>query len=302
MAYEGVPLRYDAKSINRDIPIEQVYERYVGPITNNKNMVKCPSRSHLDNSPSAHLYKGRCGNNCRCFACNITFSPVSIVMEQTGLDFPKACQQLIDDFNLPLEMYSNASQVENYKMSAAKELFPLSADDCELIHLPSPFCTSIPNLNYSKDREVYENAPEFFKIPSLFETWENDKDTTEDMIIGICDERIEQYTAIIHENENLFKSIFSLINKESEVVESEKLKEADEKYNFKNGTIKMTPRQRELLGIQDKLQSISEEIAILEDKIESIEDVKCRLLESRKERTSKSMSNQKWNKYNHIER
>lgn len=293
MAYEGVPLRYDAKAINRDVPIEQVYEKYVGPITNNK-MVKCPSPSHPDKSPSAHLYKGSCGNNCRCFTCNVTFSPVSIVMEQTGLDFPKACQQLIDDFNLPLEMYSNASQVENYKKSANKEKFPLSADDCELLKLPSPFSTAIPNLNYAQEREIFENAPEFIHVTPLYVIWEDDKNTTEDMILSKCDERIETYTAIIQEDEALFKSVFSLIKKESEVVESEKLKEGDEKFNFRKGTVKMTDRQRELLGIQDKLQSISEEIASLEDKIEGIEDIRNRVLEAQKERESKSKSN--WNK------
>ncbi len=284
MAFDGVPLRYDAKAINSAVPIEMVYEKYVGPITGHNNMVHCPSRNHTDKTPSAHLYKGNCGNNCRCFSCSKSFSPISIVMEQTGMDFPKACQQLIDDFNLSIYSVSNASQVENYKNAAVKEKFPLSPEDCELIHIPSPFCTTVPNLNYSNDREVYEEAPEFFKIPSLYETWESDKASTEDMIIGICDERIDRYAAIIHENEDLFKSVFSLITKESEVKESEKLKEGDEKFNFRQGNIKMTDRQRELLGIQDKLQCISEDIASLEDKISEIEAIKQKVRETQKER------------------
>ncbi len=298
MAYEGVPLRYDAKAINNAIPIEQVYEKYVEPITNNKNMVKCPSRSHLDKTPSAHLYKGSCGNNCRCFSCNKSFSPISIVMEQTGADFPKACQQLIDDFNLPLESFSNALQVESYKKAAVKDNFPLSSEDCNLIHLPSPFCTTLPNLNYEEERELYEEASEFYRMPSLYDVWNDDKDTTEDMIIGICDEHIERYKAIIKEDEALFKDIFSLINKESEVGESEKLKEADEKYGIRNKNIKMSPRQRELLAIQDKLQNISEEIAIMEDKITEIETVRNKVIETQKERNIRH--NQKWK--NPIER
>ena len=189
-------LRYDAELINQSIPIQEVIERYTD-IVITKGSCRCPSPFHEDSSPSAHIYEST--NRCFCFGCHKSFTPITIAMNVFNLQFPDACEKLIHDFGLSLENCSNISELERASGSEQTEVFPLNANECNLIGLVGAFKTTVANPFYGElieedDGYSYLNdcQPKSFKVKSLPEIWKENPFETEEMLINKCDETIEQ--------------------------------------------------------------------------------------------------------------
>ena len=189
-------LRYDAELINQSIPIQEVIERYTD-IVITKGSCRCQSPSHEDSSPSAHIYEST--NRCFCFGCHKSFTPITIAMNVFNLQFPDACEKLIHDFGLSLENCSNISELERASGSEQTEVFPLNANECNLIGLVGAFKKTVANPFYGElieedDGYSYLNdcQPKSFKVKSLPEIWKENPFETEEMLINKCDETIEQ--------------------------------------------------------------------------------------------------------------
>lgn len=131
-------LRYDTSRINSDIPIDRVIEYYAGiSVNSTRQNIHCPSVNHKDDkNPSAKIYYDT--NSCHCFACNKSFTPISLCREYfPELSFPQICKKLLDDFSLSEYDYSNKAEVEkiNNARSANKyvDTFPLSPKELDII-------------------------------------------------------------------------------------------------------------------------------------------------------------------------
>lgn len=133
-------LNYDTKSINQDVPIEDVIAAYAGEHVGNtrgKN-IRCPSPNHNDKKPSAHIYHDR--NICKCFSCGGNFTPINLAKEYfPDLPFPELCRKVIDDFHLNPYMYSNLGEVEAAQSAHNKnkffDVFPLDYNELDFIGL-----------------------------------------------------------------------------------------------------------------------------------------------------------------------
>lgn len=201
------PFRYDVEAIKHDIPIQDVIETYAGIDTRRKGNIPCPSPEHEDRNPSAHIYPDK--NICRCFSCNKTFDVFSVVMQNTGKSFTDACKTLIEDFNLPLERYSNIEEVRrernDLKETKENDPFPLSISDLKLLDLP--IGSSIPNPEYhewvyDEETDSYVRNGDIYSVPrelhimSLHEQWNDEKSRAdiESIILKKCESAIEKYS------------------------------------------------------------------------------------------------------------
>lgn len=271
---ERVPLRYDTKAINSAVPIRQVLERYAGINTNVKGFtnVQCPSPSHTDKKPSAHIYDQRGQNHCTCFSCNTNFTPITVVMLNTGKNLPDACQTLIDDYGLSMSSFTNIDEVERSVLDKIerKAPFPLTVEDCHTLNIAEPYETKVINPNYEEEAQIYDDAKPFFVRPSLLQMWENDKENTANMLLGICEERISSNNDIIKGEQVRFNVIYSLHN-EKEWGEAKLLEKAADKYKIGLfSKIRLTDKQRQYIEDIKELYSIAEHIAECEETRDNI--------------------------------
>ena len=275
-------IRYDEKAINADVPIRDVLERYAGIKSNAKGgMVHCPSPQHVDNKPSAKIYdKGaNCGNNCFCFSCSKSFTAITVVMEHTGKQFPEACQELIDTYNLPMSRYSNINEIEIMEeMGERNEIFPLSSDDCEILELAAPYETKIKNEHYEEELLTNPNAQQYFVRPSLLQMWENDKKSVEEMLLGICADKKQRVCDKISAETTAFNEIYAL-HTTAQWNEANKLVEAVDKYGIDAmSKFRLSDNQRGLIADVRELHGICEIIAEYEDRIIAIEGVENKIV------------------------
>lgn len=202
------PFRYYTEDIKRDIPIRDVIMKYTDIDVDRKGNISCPSPDHDDKKPSAHIYPD--ANICKCFSCNSTFDVFSIVMMNTGQSFSEACKTLLEDFNLPLERYSNIEEVRrernNLKEVKEQDPFPLSIPDLKLLDLP--IGSNIPNPDfqewtYDEETKAYKRNGEIYSLPRelhimpLQEQW-NDKESRADIesiILKKCEDAVEKYNS-----------------------------------------------------------------------------------------------------------
>lgn len=297
MAQSGrtiVPLRYNADALNEDVPIRDAIERYAGIDTSVKGSIHCPSPAHVDKKPSAYIYDRHPKNNCYCFSCNKNFTPISLVMENTNSSFPEACQILIRDFGLSMSRYSNIDEVERARakeQGAAErdefyEVFPLDNDDCRVIGIVDAFSQVIPNQNYEDEMKLISggSVKKSFARPSLSQLWENDKECIEEMLVGICDERLGKVEQLAFAEKQNFFDIYSL-HTPMEWQEAEKLQDAKQKYNIGLfGNIKMTAKQRHYIDDMFELQQTAERVAEYEDLHIEISKIKDKILSQANER------------------
>lgn len=152
---------YNVKAINSLIPIKDMIE-YLGCSTNkaNNGNISCPSINHDDKKPSAHIYEQ--SNVCKCFSCNKSFTPLSLYREHKGLedrmDYPTACAEVIEIFNLPKDMVID-NYMDTLEDVSPKNKFPLMREELELIGL-RPVPNSVKqqiNVNIKEHEEFYPN-------------------------------------------------------------------------------------------------------------------------------------------------
>lgn len=129
----------DVNAINQAIPIEEVIKRYTS-IDTTQTTIKCPSIAHEDKRPSAKIYHSNGQNHCYCFACNKSFKVIDLAKEQYSGNFRIICAKILDDFNLPIEQFSNYNEViRNHNIIEKRSNsvdFPLSMKDLAEIGLP----------------------------------------------------------------------------------------------------------------------------------------------------------------------
>lgn len=297
MAHYGkntVPLRYDADALNENVPIRDAIERYAGIDTSVRGSINCPSPAHIDKKPSAYIYDRHPKNNCYCFSCNRNFTPISLVMECTNSSFPEACQILIRDFGLSMSRFSNIDEVERAREKAQGaaernefyEVFPLDNSDCQLIGVGDAYSQSISNPNYEEEMQFLEggSAKKSFARPSLVQMWEDDKAGIEEMLLGICEERLNRADSLIYAEKQAFFDIYSL-HTAAEWQEAEKLLDARKKFNIGMfGNIKMTAKQRHYIDDISELQKTAERVADYEDLRMEINKIREKILKQADER------------------
>ena len=292
MSYQYISLRYDSDRINQDVDIREVIRRYAGidPYTKGNTNIHCPSLSHIDKNPSAHIYRD--GNNCYCFSCAKRFTPISIVQEHTNASFPEACRILIQEFDLSMSRYSNIDEVERAKAKREEarrkneylDFFPLTADDCAVLGMDDAFSTKYENPDYEEMKLYYSDAPRYYTKASIVEMWECSKDTIEDMLLVMSQTRSDHYKSIISADTNSFHEIYALHNAR-EWGEASKIDDAIQQYGidmFSN--ITLTERQRHLVDDLKELQNIADRIAMCEEMCEKIADVRSKLMQHQNER------------------
>lgn len=153
-------LRYDTERINKEIPIADVIERYMGvKIKSIRKHFLCPI--HSERTPSARIYVK--SNTFHCFGCGATLTPLDVaVWAMPNKKFPSVCQTLLEDTGYDPYRYSNLSEVETAKEQnswgkkkdveyrdyfpfALQELqniglynYPINRDDCSRIAVVIP--------------------------------------------------------------------------------------------------------------------------------------------------------------------
>ena len=287
-----IPLHFDTEAINQDVPIRAVIQRYAGIDTDVRGNIRCPSPTHVDNKPSAAIYDRHPKNNCYCFSCNTNFTPITVVMENTHSSLPEACQMLIRDFGLSMSRYSNIDEVERAKAARSNnadeisdyyETFPLSKEECDTIGVDL-YSQKIPNSNYDEEVKYNPDCPRYFHRPSIMEMWQEDKESVEEMLVGICHEYMTYMKNSIDAEKKSFFSIYSLHTK-SEWNEAQKLLDAKERYNITLfSDITMTLKQRHYISDIEDLQETAERIAVFEDKYIEYENIAKKINEQQEER------------------
>lgn len=200
---------YYAQKIKEDVPIRDVIEYYYGQQPG-KGGIHCPNPAHRDSNPSASIKN----NRCKCFACNQSFSPIDIVMMNESVDFPTACEILIDRFGLEERLYSDK---EDEKVKDNRFNFYGS----ELKNI---------GLQYSPEiRDLYYEAPDQFCIL---------------MSRKIAEGYQKYYTrqAEIKENINYFRNLLG-----DELEEAEKTYDLYKDLRKKYDIVKYSPKQGELM-------------------------------------------------------
>lgn len=266
---EYINLTYDSKRINEDVPIRQVLALYTDINTDTRGNVSCPSTSHIDKKPSAHIYDHPNGNNCKCFSCGVNYSPIDVVMEHKNVSFPEACKMLIADFGLSMSHYSNIDEVErvNGALRSGKfiERFPLDKSDCEVLN--------------------YAYIPENSQFPSMSDLWQDSEESRksiEDMLFARCAEYKEMYTSYIQNETERFNALYSLREK-GEWNEAKLIKKALDKVSALTD-IKLTARQRELHNDIRELYEMCENIDYYETKYKQVDEVEQKLRSHQNER------------------
>lgn len=284
-------LRYDIEAINKDVPIREVIERYTGIDTNTRGNIPCPSLSHTEKTPPAHIDDTHGINNCFCFSCLQNFNPVDIVMQHTKTTPSEACKILIDDFGLPLSSYSNIAEIEYQKeqQRAASQgvyvdIFPLTIDDCKTLGMSDAFATQIPNPNYEEEKKYYADATKYMQKASIVDMWKSCKEVIEEMLLNMAISGIQERKRTIEADTETFGEIYALHNR-SEWLEAEKIQKAVEKYNIGMfSSTQMSEKQRHLVDDITELQITAERIADNEEKILALEVVRDKVLAAQNER------------------
>lgn len=289
-----IPLRYDTKRINEDVPIRQVLALYTDINTDTRGNVSCPSVSHIDKKPSAKIYDQHQGNNCHCFSCGRNYKPIDIVMEHKNATLPEACEMLINDFGLPMSHYSNIDEVERVNGAIKKgrfvDNFPLNRDDCAVLgYEKSAFSFEIDNLNYG----YVDGEEEKIKLPSLSDLWNDNADNRrniEAMLLGRCTEYKEMYTNCIQAETDRFKALYSL-RTQGEWNEAKLIQKALDKNNIGTfSNVQLTIRQREMSNDIRELYEICENIDYYEARYRQVDAVEQKLINHQKERREQSKS------------
>ena len=262
-------IRYNSREINARVDIKQVMSMYAGIYqTDNNANVPCPNPAHKDKNPSAKINDIRHGNNVFCFTCcangDRAFDPITIVSwYATGNNFPKACERLIADFNLPLEEVSNIREIEKSGQTIEHQNtapFPLSGEECNILGLAD---------GKNKDTIPY----------TLLSQWENNNKQTLEMLTDIVNQKIERYNDIISAEEIRFKKVYSLHT----AVEwnNAKLyhKMADDLTKI-SSPVKFLKFQRDFINDVKEIYNIAEHIAECEKERELVKEIEAKLSHS----------------------
>ena len=49
-------IKFDTRTLNRDIPIEEILSRYLGVQTDGRKPIRCLDKNHIDRKPSTTVY------------------------------------------------------------------------------------------------------------------------------------------------------------------------------------------------------------------------------------------------------
>lgn len=262
MAY----IKYYGDLINRDVPIKDVIQQYLGETPDRSGKVHCPSPAHEDKHPSASINTKNGNNYCYCFSCSKGFSPISIVMENvTNGDFRQACEMLINDFGLSMSQYSNYDEVQAEKRGLI-EAFPFTADDCKALN---------------------------FDAISLKSEWLKDKEEIEEIIFERCKNKVELTKELIAEETACFYNIYAS-HTEEEWKRAEEMQAFREKNNLTLiSSVKLNPTDRELANELVTLHGICERIADLQDYCKALEKIPSKINRARQERNSHDKTSEK---------
>lgn len=198
-----IPLKYDSRALNQDVHIADVISRFSGVKVNLRGNMSCPSTQHSDKTPSAHIYPKT--NNCKCFSCGGNFKPIDLVMDNLNVDFPTACQTLIEEFNLQPERYSNIEEIREIrrqqKVAVTEkrhyEIFPFSQNELKTIGLEGGMDRTVPNVISVQDEYGFNDEVQLgadFQFDSLIDIWKkgsDDKEWVESLILQKINETIE---------------------------------------------------------------------------------------------------------------
>lgn len=286
-------LRYDAELINQSIPIQEVIERYTD-IVITKGNCRCPSPSHEDSSPSAHIYENT--NRCFCFGCHKSFTPITIVMNVFNLQFPDACEKLIHDFGLSLENCSNISELEKADGSGQAEVFPLNANECSLIGLIGAFKSTVANPFYGEliqEEDGYsypaDFVPKSFKVKSLPELWKEDPSNIEEMLIAKCDETLERLNEWCVDTMESYTQLYESRNK-AFWQEALRIEEAVKKYPNAKTSSSQFEKYYLLSSLRDDRQNYEE----YTKGIDSVTKIKERIVEIHEKRLKDKRKDTYW--------
>lgn len=218
-------LHFDTELINADISIREAIAMYTDINPYVRGNISCPSSTHKDKKPSAHIYED--SNRCKCFGCGCRYDPISLAKEYyPTLSFPDLCRKILEDFDMDIRQYSNIEEVEKAKDAADKDIFydvfPITSDEMSFIGLHNPSWNgnesfAVSRAEYDKamgyDSQCDETYPDtiyiskneaaelgfispdekkwFKATPTLQEIWKNDKDFIEEMIMNKCQEKMD---------------------------------------------------------------------------------------------------------------
>lgn len=285
-----IPIRYDLDGLNRAVPIDDVIARYSMVDPHRKGNISCPSPKHQDKTPSAHIYKDT--NTCRCFSCNTTFTPISIIMENMNLNLPQACDTLIKDFFLPIEHYSNASEIEqarkDYKAGRTSDIFPFTPQECKLIGLPYAMNNMVRNdlyevEIYSEELDMYLKdsfGEKYMKVDNLAELWKTDKAMVKEMLFGKCQEKLDELGERIYRHRDYLEYIKEKRN-DKEWNEGVKLYNAYIQYRSEGHTPKLNEKQFEIIMDMCQIRDTENEIDKLVQNRDKVREMKTRLEQNR---------------------
>lgn len=282
-----IPLRYDLDALNKGVPIDDVLRRYAGIDTSKKGNISCPSPNHQDKKPSAHIYSHT--NTCTCFACGKTFTPISVVVENMNTTLPNACQMLIDDYNLPLDMYSNLREVQkarnDLKHGKKTEVFPLTPQECKLIGLDGAMTTTVRNELYDikdYDDEVgvikYSFGDKYLQVGNLVEYWKNDRAFVQEILLNKCAEKLFDLNNMIEFHTNNISEIIGSFAK-NKYEEATKLQTAYRKYNTPEKPVKLSQSQFDLLCMMSMIEQEEVSLAKAVNDKGTVEQLKLRIEE-----------------------
>lgn len=279
-----IPLKYDAKAINRDIPIREALMTIAGITEDGRGkQIRCPSRSHEDKKPSAFIYDKNGQNHCFCFSCQKKFTPIDLALEYGARTFPEACEMLVRQWGLPLSQYSNYDEVvaaQNSKVDGTNihEVFPLNREDCQKLGIESKFMGRIENPNpLDKESKSINFTP-------LSVKWANDKEKTEKDLLRICDTQKAKCQELIAADTSAFYSLYAL-HTQSEWNEAKLVQEAREKYSIRLGSkIRMTEKQRFLANEIVNLYDMADRIAFNEERCKEIDRIADKIISKQAER------------------
>lgn len=171
---------YHSQDIKAAVPIADVLAMY-GMRNDANRMIPCPDINHSDTHPSAKIYPQ--SNTCHCFACNANLNPIDIVMQQEGVNFPQACEILIDRFGLDVEWY--ADRVSDKPGNEKKEVFPVSPRELKLLGLAMTVDLKEPYMDKQGHMQL-KHTP--YSMTAL---WKEDPEGFEYMIAGKVQEVME---------------------------------------------------------------------------------------------------------------
>jgi len=105
------------ESIKNAISILDVCSKY-NIILNRSNFACC--FLHTDKTPSMKIYPNN--NSWHCFSCNSGGDVISLVQAIYDIDFKTAINQINQDFNLNINLYSKLSKTDLKRIKEQREL------------------------------------------------------------------------------------------------------------------------------------------------------------------------------------